>query len=311
MHPIVAARAVAVSRIWPLLCVLFLSVGLSGCAWLDVRERQIALRPTPTQPTHVAAAQPLFQPQDSRELISLPSGEQLAIWWLPQSSADAPTLLYLHGTFRNLYQNMPKIVALREAGFAVLAVDYRGWGDSTALVPSEATIHADAQVAWAQLLRREPRPERRVIYGHSMGGAVAVALASGLKAGNDYGYLILESTFTSMPDIAAAAGFWGRVISAATSLEFDSAARIGRVDAPTLILHGSADKVVPFELGQRLRDAAQKTNPAVRWVPFEGGSHSRLQDDAPEAYRRALREFITEPPGPKRKPTTPSRATSP
>ncbi len=294
-----------------MLCVLFLSVGLSGCAWLDVRERQIALRPTPTQPAHVAAAQPLFQPADSREVISLPSGEQLAIWWLPHSSADAPTLLYLHGTFRNLYQNMPKIVALREAGYAVLAVDYRGWGDSTALVPSEATIHADAQVAWAQLQRRQPRPERRVIYGHSMGGAVAVALASGLKAGNDYGHLILESTFTRMPDIAAAAGFWGWVLSAATSLEFDSLSRIGQVDAPTLILHGSADKVVPFELGRRLRDAAQNTNPAVRWVPFEGGSHSRLQDDAPEAYRRALREFITEPPGTKRKPAPPSRATSP
>jgi len=165
---------------------------LGGCAWLDVQERRIALRPTPTQPQHVAAAEPAFQPGDTRELLALPGGEQLALWWLPHANPDAHTLLYLHGTFRNLYQNMPKIVALRDAGFAIVAVDYRGWGDSTALVPSEATIHADALLGWRELQRREPRAGRRVIYGHSMGGAVAVALAATLQGGVEYDRLIHE-----------------------------------------------------------------------------------------------------------------------
>lgn len=285
---------------------------LSGCAWLEMHERRLALRPTPTQPQHVAAATPAFRPGDTRELVALPGGEQLALWWLPHADAEAPTLLYLHGTFRNLYQNMPKIVALREAGFAIVAVDYRGWGDSTALVPSEATIHADALQGWRELQRRQPVPERRVIYGHSMGGAVAVALAATLKGqgdGRDYGRVILESTFTRMPDVASAAGFWGRVAAGATTLEFDSLARIGRIDAPILMLHGSADKTVPVELGRRLRDAAPA---GVQWVEFPGGTHSRLQSEVPEAYRAALQDFIN-PRNEQRKarPAPPARATSP
>ena len=74
-------------------------------------------------------------------------------------------------------------------------------------------------------MRRQPDPGRRVIFGHSMGGAVAVTLASGLHAGADYGALVLESTFTSMPEVAAAAGFWGGVGAAVTTLDFDAWAR--------------------------------------------------------------------------------------
>lgn len=281
---------------------------LGGCAWLDLQERRIALRPTPTLPQHVAAAEPAFRSGDTREIVTLPGGEQLAIWWLPHADPAVPTLLYLHGTFRNLYQNMPKIVALRDAGFGVLAVDYRGWGDSTGIVPSEQTILADAQVAWRELQHRQPLPGQRVIYGHSMGGAVAVALAASLKGGSDYGRLILESTFTRMPDVAAAAGFWGRVAAGATNLEFDSLARIGRIDAPILILHGDADKTVPVELGRRLRDAAPA---GTRYVEFPGGTHSRLQTDAAAAYREALTGFIVATDNRKTRPATPSRATSP
>jgi uncharacterized protein len=192
----------------------------------------------------------------------------------------------------------------------VLAVDYRGWGDSTPIVPSEETIAADTRVAWQAMQQRQPRPERRVIYGHSMGGAVAVALAATLKGrgeDRDYGRLILESTFTRMPDIAAEAGFWGRIAAGTTNLEFDSLSRIGRVDAPILILHGDADTTVPVTLGRRLRDAAPA---GTTYVEFPGGSHSRLQTDAPAAYREALQGFIGSPTR-KTRPATPSRATSP
>ena len=278
---------------------------LSGCAWLDLRQREIALRPSPTQPKHVQAAEAFWRPGDTRELVALPGGQQLAMWWLPAAEPDAPALLYLHGTFRNLYQNVPKIAALREAGYAIVAVDYRGWGDSTALVPSEATIHADAALAWAELQRRQPDATRRVIYGHSMGGAVAVTLASGLKHGRDYGALVLESTFTRLPDVAATAGWFGRLGAWATTLEFDSLSRIGRVDAPLLMLHGSADTTVPVALGRRLRDAAP---PGVRWVEFDGGSHSRLQLEFPDLYQKTLRPLMNAT---KTKPATPARALSP
>jgi len=285
-------------------------LGLGGCAWLDVQQRQAALRPSPGRPAGfepgAVAGQARFRPGDERWTVQVPAAgaaasaagprtEALALWWLPQPDPAAPTLLYLHGTFRNLYQNLPKIDALRALGFAVLAVDYRGWGDSAAIVPSEASITADAAVAWAEVRRRQPQPQRRVIYGHSMGGAVAVTLASSLRGGQDYGALVLESTFTRLPDVAAAAGFWGRVAGSLTTLQFDSLSRIGRIDAPLLMLHGSADTTVPVELGRRLRDAAP---PGVRWVQVPGGSHSRLHTDAPEAYRRAFTELLQSMPPP-------------
>ena len=302
-----------------LFCVVCggLSVLLGGCAWLSDKQSQLALRPTPGRPAGLADDGVLFRPGDVRRLVPVPSAtpndanqpDQLALWWLPHADPQAPTLLYLHGTFRNLYQNLSKIDALRQAGYSIVAVDYRGWGDSTAIVPTEESISADVREAFAELQRRQPDASRRVIFGHSMGGAVAVRLASTLHAvragGNDYAALVLESTFTRLPDIAAAAGFWGRIAAAVSTLEFDSLSRIGRIDAPLLMLHGTADRTVPVALGRRLRDAAP---PGVQWVEIAGGTHSRLHSDAPERYQEALAQLLRST---KSKPAVPSRATSP
>ena len=272
-----------------LVTALLLVTSLPGCAWLDTKQRMLALRPTPGHPENFTS----LRPGDVRFLLPIATGsediELLSLWWLPHRDPEAPTLLYLHGTFRNLYKNYPKIEVLREAGFSVVAVDYRGWGDSTPIVPSEETIHTDAREAWAHVVRMQPDPAKRVIYGHSLGGAVAVDLASQLHYGSDYAALAIESTFSSLPDVAAAAGFWGRFGASVTTLEFDAAAKIGRVDAPVLMLHGAADRTVPVELGRRLRDAAR---PGVRWIEVPGGSHSMLHSEAGDAYKQAFRDLL-------------------
>jgi pimeloyl-ACP methyl ester carboxylesterase len=273
---------------------------LSGCAWIDRKQRELALRPTPGRPASLPPDAQLFRPGDERWTVPMPAPEgepgpaqQLALWWLPHGEPHAPALLYLHGTFRNLYQNLPKIEALRAAGFSVLAVDYRGWGDSTPIVPSEETMAADAARAWAEILRRQPQPGRRVIFGHSVGTAVAVRLASTLRGGADYGALVLESAFTRLPDVAREAGFWGRALGSISTLEFDSLARIARIDAPIVMLHGAADRTVPAALGRRLRDAAPT---GVHWVEVEGGGHSQLHVQAAERYRGAMAELIARLP---------------
>ena len=267
---------------------------LGSCAWWSAKERELALRPSPGRPAAYADDAVGLRAGDQRFLQAV-SGEgggsqQLALWWLPHPDPAAPTLLYLHGTLRSLYGNLPKIEALRDAGFAILAVDYRGWGDSSFIIPSEASINADVRTAWAELIKRQPEAGKRVIFGHSMGGAVAVTLASSLHHGSDYGGLVLESTFTRLPDVAAEAGVLGKIGAAITRLEFDSLAKIGRVDAPILMLHGSTDMTVPAVLGRRLRDAAPQARTC--WLEIEGGSHSRLHSQFPAQYQLALQSLL-------------------
>lgn len=273
------------------LCML---CALTGCAWWDRKERELVYRPSPGQPLDFKG----LRAGDETFFIEVPADQaarhdQLQLWWMPHADPQAPTLLYLHGTFRSLYRNYPKIEALRDAGFAVLAVDYRGWGQSTAIIPSEATILADADTAWAELTRRQADPRKRVIFGHSMGGGVAIDLASRKHFGTDYAALITESTFTNLPDVAASVGTLGMIAAWITRQKFDSLGKIGRVDAPILMLHGEKDNTVPVALGRKLRDAAR---PGVRWVEVPGGSHSGLHRETPELYRQAVISVINQLP---------------
>ncbi|NDP39012.1 MAG: alpha/beta hydrolase [Rhodoferax sp.] len=282
------------ARRWLQVLLLLSLLASSGCAWLDARQRQLIYRPTlgtPAQLTDLRAG-------DEHYFIDMPAqgptannAQRIELWWLPHPDTEAPTLLYLHGTFRTLPQNGTKIEALREAGFAVLAVEYRGWGLSTAITPSEQSLLQDADAVWAELERREPRASRRVIYGHSMGSGIAVDLASRLRAPQDYGALILESAFTSFADVASEASFVASLLLQFNNERFASIDKIARVHAPLLMIHGSADTTIPMRLGRRLYAAA---NPPKRWLAIEGGAHSDLQDVGRGPYQATLRHFKSD-----------------
>lgn len=269
----------------------------SGCAWLDTQQRQIIYRPTRSAAADFVGR----HPGDVRFFVALPAAkstnptsapdtpeQHIELWWLPNTAPQAPTLLYLHGTFRTVFENLHKIEALRSAGFSVLAVDYRGWGLSTPLIPSEQSILQDANLAWAELQRLEPRAAQRVIYGHSMGSGVAVDLASRLHAPTDYGALILESAFTSFSDVAREAGFLTQLFDLFNPERFASIEKIGRVNAPLLMLHGQHDDTIPIELGERLFEAA---NPPKQWLTIDHGAHSDLDEINPALYQSTLRHF--------------------
>lgn len=269
------------------LCLVLALLATSGCAWLDMRQRQIIYRPTP----HQSSEQSSLQAGDQHYLLSVPGTavpQQIALWWLPHPDTQAPTLLYLHGTFRNLYGNIRKIEALRTAGFSVLALDYRGWGESSPMTPSEQSIRQDTQVAWLELAKHQPNPAKRVIYGHSMGSGVAVDLASRLSYPSDYQGLVLESAFTSFGDVAREAGWVTRVLSLLNQERFSSIDKIGKVHAPVLMLHGELDDTIPIQLGERLFAAA---NHPKRWLAMKDASHSDLDLVNPSLYQSTVKDY--------------------
>ena len=275
---------------WLRLCIVFSLLSTSGCAWLDARQRQMIYRPTQGEPASFAG----LRPGNERYVVPVPAADapqRIAMWWLPHADKNAPTLLYFHGTFFTLFQNLHKIEALREAGFSVLAVDYRGWGVSTPITPSEQSILQDADVAWIELQRREPRAARRVIYGHSMGSAVAVDVASRLHANTDYGALILESAFTSFADVARASGFLTQFLAQFNHERFDSLAKIARVQAPLLMIHGSQDPIIPLSLAKKLFAAAHSPK---QWLTIEGGEHTDLDQTGHAPYQAALQRFMND-----------------
>lgn len=290
----------------PILLALGVSA-LGGCAWLDTKQRQLIYRPTPGVPAHFtglrAGDEQFFLPvpatSDTLSAAEAPlasasaagdvaAPQRIEMWWLPHADPKAPTLLYLHGTFRTLVANVRKIEALRTAGFSVLAVEYRGWGLSTPIIPSEKTILRDADIAWAEFVRREPRPQQRFIFGHSMGSGVAVDLASRQRPQSDYAALILESAFTSFPDIASELNSVAGVIALSSDERFASIDKIKRIDRPLLMLHGNLDKTVPMVLGERLFAAA---NPPKTWVMIDGGKHSDLDEKGRAQYQQAVLQF--------------------
>ena len=273
---------------------LLLASGLSGCAWLDLKQRGWIYRPTPGQ---WADWQPIT-PRDEALWLALPAAEtrlttqastpqRLRAVWVPAADPAAPGVLYLHGTFRNLFQNRAKIAAIHAAGFSVLAVDYRGWGESSPLLPSEASIVDDAEAAWAELQRRVPNPAARIIFGHSMGSGVATELALRHRAGPAYAALVLESGMTSMPDIASAQGVLGRIASWLTTQQFASIDKIGDISVAKWFLSGTADNTVPSRQTERLYAAAHAPR---QLVLFDGGSHSGLAQEFPDRYRAVWRQ---------------------
>ncbi|MBK6862577.1 MAG: alpha/beta fold hydrolase [Ideonella sp.] len=266
-----------------------LAAALSGCAWIDTQQRAKVYRPTPGS---MADWKPVSA-HDELLWLALPpvqasaEPQRLRAVWIAADDPAAPAVLYLHGTFRNLIFNQPKIAAIHAAGFSVLAVDYRGWGESSRLLPSEQSIMEDAERTWAEFTRRAPDAHSRVIFGHSMGSGVAIELALRYRDPLAYGALVIESGMTSMPDMVRDVSPLGFLALPLVTQQFDSIGKIGAIDAPKWFLSGGADKTVPPQHTQRLYDAA-RGNKQLEF--FDGGSHSGLHREFEQRYQALWRE---------------------
>jgi len=277
------------SRVKLLLGALLVLGAVAGCATLDSWQRKAIFQ------HERAASDARFAgdlPPDGTEAfdLSLANGDTVHAWYR-EAASDAPTVLYLHGARRNLNGSQYRFERLAGLGLNVLAIDYRGFGRSTPLLPSEDTALEDARAALAELVRRQPDPQRRFIYGYSLGGAMAIALAAerdGLAG------VIVESSFTSISDLVRSTRWgWLPFVDVVVTQEFDSRSRIARVNEPLLLLHGTADGIIPHTMSDELLAAATSVQPGFkRVVKFEGAGHRGAPFVDRAGFDFALRDFV-------------------
>ncbi|WP_276488747.1 alpha/beta hydrolase [Ectopseudomonas mendocina] len=263
-----------------------------GCAKLEQTERELVFRIEPGTARWFSGL-PAGLEEVHLQSPALGTNESLHAWWWPAARKDAPALLYLHGSRWNLTGQLFRIEQLHALGFSVLAVDYRGFGQSRGALPSERSVYQDALIAWEHLARLQPEADKRFIYGHSLGGAVAVNLAHELTGENraQAAGLIVESSFTNLGDVAAAVTNTSLPVRWLLSQEFDSLSKIGEVGIPVLIAHGRDDRYVPSRFSEALFDAASEPK---QLLLIEGANHNNGLRMAGNSYRQALQALGLE-----------------
>ena len=266
---------------------------ISGCAGYDEWSRTKVYRPTPILEAGTWERMLAERPDVKAFPVALPTGDQqVTVLNIPATPGEVSPVrvLYLHGTFRHAFRNLPKVAPMNRAGLDVYMPDYRGWGVSSVVLPSEATIDEDARAVWQALQQMDPASTgsspptvRWIVYGHSMGSAVAVKLAARLKARGEASVcgVVLESGFTSFSDVAyEAAGWPGRWLVALSDERMRAVDHIAGIPTPVWFLHGEADNTVPMRLGRRLFMRAPEPKHWIQW-PLE---HSNLHTDPSGRY---------------------------
>ena len=262
---------------------VLLLVYVAICAYVYVAQSRLVFFPDPT----------IAQTPGDRGLsyedvhMKTVDGETIHGWYIPAEPA-AKHVLFFHGNAGNISHRPNTVAMLNGFGHAVLIVDYRGYGYSSGR-PSETGTYHDAAAAWDYLVAtRDVDPSDIVIYGRSLGGAVAVWLA----AARDPGGLIVESTFTRMADMGAH-HYPYLPTRLLTRIHYDSVSRIANVRCPVISAHSQDDELVPYDLGKALADAAPRL---AHFVTLNGGHNEAFFDGGADYYRQ-LDAFIRDPSG--------------
>jgi uncharacterized protein len=192
------------------------------------------------------------------------------------------TLLYLHGNAGNLAGRSDLLEIFGDFGANVLALEYRGYGQSEG-TPSEAGLYRDTNAAYDWAVARAPA-QKLVVLVESLGGGPACELASTRPVGG----VILLSTFTSIADMAARSFPW-LPVRWMVRTRFDNLSKLRKIEAPKLIIHSRTDEVVPFEMSQRLFEAATEPKSAL-WLDRAG--HNETFYAERQRVTRAVRSFL-------------------
>jgi uncharacterized protein len=222
--------------------------------------------------------------------ITVKNSERIHGWWLPSRQANAKVLLYLHGNGRNIGANLNHARRFHDLGFSVLLMDYRGYGLSDGGFPTEAGVYEDAAAMWNYLVeQRRMAPKNIVIYGHSLGGAIAIDLA--IKQ-PDAAASIVESSFTSIRQMVDYYGNY-RIFPVDLILQnkFDSIDKVRSLKMPVLFLHGTLDTTIPYQMSEQLFAAAPEPK-RLLLIPTAG--HNNLARVAGKTYLQAVQQLVEQ-----------------
>lgn len=211
-------------------------------------------------------------------------GKDLHGWFIPHEQARG-TILFQHGNAGNISGRLETIQILHQLGLQVFIYDYRGYGKSEG-TPTEQGTYKDAMGAWNFLTSEKNIPANRIILmGRSLGGAVTSWLANQVKPAG----VILESTFTSAPDVAADL-YPVFPVRRMIKFEYPNKQHIQSITEPILVAHSTGDDLIPFEHGKRLYELA---NEPKRFFEMQG-DHGNGFLETGEAYRKVIDEFVSE-----------------
>ena len=205
--------------------------------------------------------------------------------WHKEPAPGLPTLLYFHGNAGHIGSRVEKIRPFADVGYGVLLAGYRGYGGNGG-VPSESGLYADARAAVEFLHTRGASAKKLILYGESLGSAVATKMAAELSdTGNGALTLVLEAPFTSV--VEAASQFYPMFpVRWLMRDRFDSGAIIARIKTPVLIFHGDKDATMPIRFGKKLYDLASQPKESL-WIT--GAGHGDLFDHGAAA---AVLDFV-------------------
>ena len=214
--------------------------------------------------------------------LTTADGTELHGWYIPRPGAER-VLLFLHGNAGNISHRGDSVAIFRRLDLNVFIFDYRGYGRSGG-TPTETGLYQDAAAAWRYLVGTRGVPaDNIVIFGRSLGGAVAAQLAAQVQPAA----LILESSLSSARDFAQAVfPLLSRVV--VVRYDFDTVARLAQVRCPVLVLHSPADEIMPYHLGEKVYRSAHEPK---RFVALRGDHNNGFLQSQPQ-YEQALGEFI-------------------
>ncbi|MBF2000743.1 MAG: alpha/beta fold hydrolase [Synechococcales cyanobacterium C42_A2020_086] len=276
-----------------MLKLLLFTVGLlsilysTACGALYLKQTRMIFLPTAQIEQTPAALNLSYQ----EVWLPVGNGDQIHGWWIPASGPERGVVLYLHGNGINIGANVWQAGRFHHLGLSVLLIDYRGYGRSQGAFPSEAQVYEDAAIAWDYLTQtRNIPPERIFIYGHSLGGAIAIELATHHPQAAG---LIVQSSFTSMRQMVDRALSYARIFPVDWLLtqRFDSIAKVPALQVPVLFIHGKADSQIPFQMSKQLYAAT----PGVKQlylVPL--ADHNDVADTAGAEYLQVLDQFVDQ-----------------